>query len=69
MNLRLAEKARAVAEEKYLSAKKKLMEPQLVECLSAIAQEAQDAYDEFKKLDAEFNNTRILKKMGDLYGI
>jgi hypothetical protein len=69
MNLNSLEKARAVAEEKYVSARKKLADPSKLSDFCLVAQEAQNAWDEFKKLDTELSNVLVLKKMSDLYGI
>lgn len=60
--------ARKKAEEKYLQAKKKLEIPQSPELFSLAAQEANDAWLEFKKADLDASNYLTLKKLGDLYG-
>ena len=67
MNLQQLEQARAKAEENYLVARNKLADPSTD--LSAVAQQAQDAWNELKRLDVEFKNTVTMKKMGEMYGI
>lgn len=61
-------KTRDRALKKYEAAKKNLQTPQSPEMLTALAQEANDAWLEFKKIDVDFKNSSILKTMGDLYG-
>jgi hypothetical protein len=58
-------KARQEAEEKYQSAKKKL---QTEDCDPSIAQSANDAWLEYKRLNNQLMNYSTLKKIGDLYG-
>lgn len=57
------------AEEKYKSAKTKLMnsadDPTNI---GKAAQEANDAWLEFKKVESAITNCLIIKKLGDLYG-
>lgn len=61
-------KAREKALKKYEMAKQNLQIPQPPEILCSLAQEANDAWLEFKRLDIDFKNNSILKTMGDLYG-
>lgn len=56
------------AQERYHQAKNKLANIDNVEMFSLAAQEANDAWLEFKKVENELHNCSILKKMGDLYG-
>lgn len=59
------EKARKVAFEKYQAAMRNMTE---IATSPEIAQQANDAWLEFKKLDVDFSNQSIMKKLGDLYG-
>ncbi len=60
---------RTKAEQKYISAKKNLEKAMTNPViLQAAAQEAQDAWAEFKKADLDASNHLTLKKIGDLYG-
>ncbi len=58
-------KARDAALEKYKSAMNNLQNPELA---VKAAQEANDAWLEYKRMNVEFDNCSILQKLGDLYG-
>lgn len=61
-------KAREKALRRYEELKGSLAPIEDLTLLQRVAQEANDAWLEFKKLDNEFANCVILKKLGDLYG-
>lgn len=55
--------------ETYQAKKKRLQELQNdPAAFSLAAQEANEAWLEFKKADSAFANCSIMKKLGDLYG-
>ncbi len=59
------EKSRNKALQKYESLKSNL---QNAEDISSAAQNVNDAWLEFKKVDREYNTGIFMKKQGDLYG-
>ncbi len=61
-------KALISAQEKYLTARKKLEAPELLTDIGAAAQEANDAWLAFKRIENEAANYSTMKKLGDLYG-
>lgn len=62
-------KALEEADKKYKEAKKNLQDPcDDLTLIQKAAQEANDAWLEFKRLSNEFANYSIIKKMEDLYG-
>lgn len=64
-DLKKLEQVREAARKKYEAAKKEI---QFATNISLAAQEANDTWLEYKKLDDEFNNSAVLKEMVDLYG-
>lgn len=67
-NISELEKAKQEAFEKYQNAQKNLAQLKPPELFALAAQEANDAWLEYKRLNTEFNNCLIYKKLGDLYG-
>lgn len=63
------ERAVEKAKSKYSEAKRKIEFPSENSDLSFLARDAQLAWDDFKKLEADLHDNRILKKLGDLYGL
>ncbi len=62
-------KSRAEAQEKYLAAMRILEKSRNDPvALHSAAQEANDAWIEFKKVDVALSNYSTMKKLGDLYG-
>lgn len=65
LHLTTIEEAREKAKDKYLDALKALSEPNADPTL---AQQANDTYLEFKKLDREYQDRKVLNKMEQLFG-
>lgn len=57
------------ADQKYQQIKARLLEPSPTQELASIAQEANDAWLEFRKLQAELNNGLAFSTMIQLYGV